>query len=97
MPLIILLIPFVTGLAIRLRGKKEVQAWLLSSLVLPALVLLEEFVLPYQGGGASMWPIALFFGGLYGVISGGLGVLTASFYLKKKGNTQHSATDGRRD
>ena len=27
-----------------------------------ALILLDEFVLPYRGGGASMWPLALLFG-----------------------------------
>ena len=35
-----------------------------------------------------MWPIALVMGGFYGVISGGLGVVVASFNLKKRGNTQ---------
>lgn len=88
MPLIILLlIPFVTGASIRLRGKNETRAWFLSSLVLPVLALLDEFCLPYRGGGASMWPIALIMGSFYGVITGGLGVAAASFYLKKRVNT----------
>jgi hypothetical protein len=39
---------------------------------------------PYRGGGASMWPIALIFGGFYGVIIGGVGVLAASYYLYLK-------------
>lgn len=26
-------------------------------------ILFAEFVLPYQGGGASMWPLAIIFGG----------------------------------
>ncbi|WP_161811228.1 hypothetical protein [Steroidobacter agaridevorans] len=34
----------------------------LSSISFAALILLDEFVLPYRGGGASMWPIALLFG-----------------------------------
>jgi hypothetical protein len=86
--IILLLIPFVTGALIRLKGNKETRAWFLSALVLPGIVLFDEYVLPYRGGGASMWPIALVMGGLYGVISGGLGVAAASFYLKKKANTQ---------
>lgn len=89
--MVLLLIPFITGVVIRLRGRKESTAWMISSLVLPALVLFDEFVLPYRGGGASMWPIALVMGGFYGVISGGLGVVSASFYLKKRGNTQPSS------
>ncbi len=88
MLIVLLLIPFITGAVIRLRGRKESTAWLISSLVLPAIVLFDEFVLPYQGGGASMWPIALVIGGFYGVISGGLGVVVASFYVKKRGSTQ---------
>ena len=86
--IILLLIPCVTGAVIRLRGEKETRAWFLSSLALPVIVLFDEFVLPYRGGGASMWPIALVMGGFYGVISGGLGVAVASFYLKKRANTQ---------
>lgn len=86
--IILLLIPFVTGAVIRLRGIKETRSWFLSSLVLPVIAIFDEFVLPYRGGGTSMWPIALVMGGFYGVISGGLGVAAASFYLKKRANTQ---------
>lgn len=28
-----------------------------------AYLLVNEYVLPYRGGGASMWPIAQLFGG----------------------------------
>lgn len=51
---------------------------------MPAIVLFYEFVIPYQGGGASMWPIAFVLGGFYGSIAGGAGVAAASYYLKKK-------------
>jgi hypothetical protein len=34
-------------------------AWLL----MLACLLFNEYVLPYRGGGASMWPIAQLFGG----------------------------------
>ena len=36
-----------------------VTAWLL----MLAYLLVNEYVLPYRGGGASMWPIAQLFGG----------------------------------
>ena len=85
--IVLLLIPFIAGAVIRLREKKESTAWLISSLVLPVIIFFDEFVLPYRGGGASMWTIALVMGGFYGVISGGLGVAAASFYLKKRANT----------
>jgi len=34
----------------------------LPTVIFVALILLDEFVLPYHGGGASMWPLALLFG-----------------------------------
>jgi uncharacterized membrane protein len=51
-------------------------------LLLPIFVLVGEFLIPYQGGGASFWPIALIFGGFYGAVAGGFGVL-AGLLVKK--------------
>jgi hypothetical protein len=83
MPAIVaLIITFFVGLVLRLRSMHMFKAWLLSCCVIPIFVLFSEFVLPYMGGGASMWPIALLFGGIFGAISGGLGTIIASIYLK---------------
>lgn len=82
--IIVLIIPFLVGLILRLRGMNEYLAWISSCLVMPVFIIFDEFVLPYRGGGASMWPIPLIFGGFYGVIVGGLGAGIASFYLKRK-------------
>jgi hypothetical protein len=89
MPAIIaLIITFFVGLLLRLCRMNEFVAWILACFVMPTFVLFDEFVLPYRGGGASMWPIALVVGSFYGAIISGLGVAIASFYLKrKKGNT----------
>jgi hypothetical protein len=38
-----------------------------------AWILYGEYFVPYAGGGASMWPIALFFGGWSAAISGLIG------------------------
>ena len=85
MPVIIaILTAFIVGLLVRLRGKNLFIAWLLSCCVVPVFILFAEFVLPYRGGGASFWPIALFFGRIYGAIAGGLGVIIASFFMKNK-------------
>lgn len=54
-------------------GINKSAAWIASVAVVPAFVLLAEFVLPYAGGGASMWPIALVVGGVVGGAVGGLG------------------------
>jgi hypothetical protein len=87
MPAIIALVTtFFVGLLLRLRRMNEYIAWILSCCVMPAFVLFDEFVLPYRGGGASSWQIAFAVGSFYGIIVGGLGVVIASFYLKRKKN-----------
>lgn len=43
-------------------------AWLL----LLACMLFNEYVLPYRGGGASMWPIAQLFGGTVAAVVAGV-------------------------
>lgn len=35
-----------------------------------AVLLYQEYFVPYQGGGASMWPIALLFGGTAAAVTG---------------------------
>lgn len=43
------------------------SSWLVACLLPPALflawLLANEYLLPYRGGGASMWPVALVVGG----------------------------------
>lgn len=63
----------VAGFVLAWRFGHPFLAWLASCAVVPAFVLIAEFVLPHQGGGASMWPIAMFFGGIYGAIAGAVG------------------------
>lgn len=69
--ILIIILPGIVGAILRLRYFREMPAWLLSCPIIPVFVLAEEFLLPYQGGGASMWPIALAFGSFYGAITGG--------------------------
>ena len=42
------------------------------------VLLYEEYIAPYKGGGASMWPIAQLF---VGKIAAGIGI--GSYYLSK--------------
>lgn len=74
-----LLSAFVVGALLCATTQREARSWLASCAVVPAFVLVSEFVLPYAGGGASMWPIALVLGGLLGALAGGAGVLLASW------------------
>ena len=82
--IIVLIVALCIGFFLRIRGIKEISAWLASCCVMPVFVLFDEFVLPYRGGGASMWPIAFAIGGFYGAMTGGAGVVLASYYLKRK-------------
>jgi hypothetical protein len=75
---------FLLAFVLVSRGTPAMAAWLLSCLVVPAAVLFAEFVLPYAGGGASMWPIALVLGGVYGGAAGAAGTLLATFRLKRR-------------
>lgn len=46
-------------------------------------LLYNEYFVPYQGGGASMWPIALFFAG-WGAALSGLGGYGMAFWVRKR-------------
>ena len=53
---------------------------LLAGALLPWLgmlffLLFNEYVLPYEGGGASMWPLAQLFAGTAAAVSGLLGAV----------------------
>ena len=55
------------------------RAWL--SMAVPALgfaafILADEYILPYRGGGASMWPIALVLGEAVVLTGAGLGLVS---------------------
>ncbi len=79
-----LLLAFAVGAVLCTITRHEARSWLASCAVVPAFVLIAEFVLPYSGGGASMWPIALVFGGFMGALAGGAGVLLASWLHNKR-------------
>lgn len=83
MPVIIALFcTFLFGMCFTAMKYNPVYVWFASCLLIPVFVLISEFIIPYQGGGASFWPIALILGGLYGAIAGGFGVLIG-LLLKK--------------
>jgi hypothetical protein len=58
-----ILIAFLAGALGYAKTRRKLPSWLASCCVVPVFVLFAEFILPYKGGGASMWPIALMFGG----------------------------------
>lgn len=85
---IALAVVFLVGLVPTIRGVNPIISWGISCIIMPAFVLFEEFVLPYRGGGASFWPIALVIGGIMGVVAGGLGTIIG-IALKKGKEEKH--------
>ena len=66
----------VVGLcAARLLHAWRLAAWVAGAvawLLMLAYLLVNEYVLPYRGGGASMWPIAQLFGGTVAAVVAGV-------------------------
>lgn len=83
--LLFFILPATVGIILRIRRMSEFYAWLLSSSVIPMLLLIDNVLTQYKSGGAPMLTIALAVGSFYGAISGGFGVVIASLYLKRKG------------
>jgi hypothetical protein len=48
-------------------------------------LLYSEYFLPYQGGGASMWPVAQLFGG---TVAAATGIGACRFFQSKKNPNQ---------
>ena len=80
------LIPFIltffVGFIFKYKRSSPNRALAFASLVMPASVLIAEFILPHKNNGASMWPIALIFGTIYGIIVGLLGVIAGAYFLR---------------
>jgi hypothetical protein len=89
--IIALIITFFVGLALKVKGCSANKALALASLIMPSFFLITGFILPYKDGGASMWPIALIFGTIYGIIVGGLGVVAGAYFLKWQLRTHNNS------
>ena len=83
-----LVVIFLVGLVPTMRGVNPLISWGISCFIMPALILFDEFVLPYRGGGASFWPIALIVGGISGIAVGGFGTLIG-VALKNRKKEEH--------
>jgi hypothetical protein len=61
--------------AARLLNGWRSAAWIAGAvawLSMLAYLLVNEYVLPYRGGGASMWPIAQLFAGTIAAVAAGV-------------------------
>jgi hypothetical protein len=77
--LAVLFAAFLVGLGLRLRGKHWFRAWVAASLVIPVSISVVEFFQP-----SGWYGVALFFGTLYGVASGSVGVLIGWLATRKR-------------
>ena len=69
----------VTGFILRYLGMTWFVAWLVASMVIPTILYVGELLQPTGWLG-----VAVFFGGIYGVVLGGIGVLAAWLVTKKR-------------
>lgn len=76
-----LVITFFVGFAFKVKRYSPNKALALASLVTPSLIIISKFILPHKDAGASMWPIALLFGTIFGIIVGGLGIVAGAYFL----------------
>lgn len=84
---VMLIVPSVTfGMIVAFLTKKSWAIYVAGVIpwlgVLCAIIYTEYFT-PYQGGGASMWPIAQFFGGGVAAVVGIAGFLLITSIMKK--------------
>lgn len=77
--LAVLFAAFLVGLGLRVRGKHWFRSWFFASLVIPISISVAELLQP-----SGWYGVALFFGTLYGVASGGIGVLIGWLATRKR-------------
>jgi hypothetical protein len=83
--ILVVLLAAVLGFVVFVLARRPLIAWLASCAVVPAYVLFGEFTETHQaGGGASMWLVALVFGGAYGAVAGGIGVFIGSLVARRR-------------
>ncbi len=81
-----ILCAFITGFWLYRKTNRALYSWLISCTLMPAFVFFAEFVLPNQGGGASLWPIALLVGTSAGALISALGILFAYWIRPRPGH-----------
>jgi hypothetical protein len=72
--IVAIMVAFLIALVLFLKTNRALLSFFIACLVMPAFVLYAELLLPHQGGGASMWQIALFLGGAAGLASAAIGI-----------------------
>jgi hypothetical protein len=82
--LIIFVFAFVLALVLQRKGKRLGFSVTVPVVCFVTFVLFDAYVLPYRGGGASMWPIAILFGAPVALVGGLLGFLNGHRFWKTR-------------
>lgn len=85
---IMLLVAFVLAFVLQRNGKRLLYAVSAPVVCVVALVLVDAYVLPYRGGGASMWPIAILFGAPVAFAGGLLGFIVGRRLEKQRADSE---------
>ena len=78
----IVMISFFSGAALQLLFRRLPVSIVVPAVVLSLWILFTEFLQPYKGGGASMWPIAVLFIIIYSVVGASCGALPIAAITK---------------
>jgi len=82
--LIIFVFAFVLALVLQRKGKRLGFSVTVPVVCFVTFVLFDAYVLPYRGGGASLWPIAILFGVPVALVGGLLGFLIGHRFWKTR-------------
>lgn len=84
---IILLVIVGVTLLLKVKNVSNYIVWLIGLSIFPTAILIDEFILPYRGGGASMWPIAIVVSIFYSLLGVAIGTSIAG-YIKRNRNDE---------
>lgn len=80
----LVMLAFLGGAMLQFFLRRLPVAIVIPSAALSLWILFTELLQPYKGGGASMWPIALFFVIAYSAVAATIGAVGALVITKER-------------
>jgi hypothetical protein len=85
--LVVLVLSFAVAFGLQLAFRRRSLSVAIPVVLFVGFILLDAYVLPYRGGGASMWPVAVMLGTPVVLVGAMLGaILPSRFVSSAKGN-----------
>jgi len=88
---ILVVLAVLVGGVLRVVTKNRPVAVLAQVVLFIGLILLDAYVLPYRGGGASMWPIAVLLGSPVVFLGAALGAFLGPRVMQPRDADDNSA------